>query len=55
MADTELTQEERDAVAIGEYKYGFHDDVDARLPDPAAAWTRTSCARSRRTRASRSG
>ena len=27
MADTELTQKERDAVAIGEYKYGFHDDV----------------------------
>ncbi len=27
MADTELTPKERDAVAIGEYKYGFHDDV----------------------------
>jgi Fe-S cluster assembly protein SufB len=29
MADTELTQQERDAVAIGEYKYGFHDDIEA--------------------------
>ena len=29
MADTELTQEEREAVAIGDYKYGFHDDIEA--------------------------
>jgi Fe-S cluster assembly protein SufB len=29
MAETELTQQEREAVAIGEYKYGFHDDIKA--------------------------
>jgi Fe-S cluster assembly protein SufB len=29
MSDTELTQQEREAVAIGEYKYGFHDDIEA--------------------------
>ena len=27
MADTELTPEEIEATAIGEYKYGFHDEV----------------------------
>jgi Fe-S cluster assembly protein SufB len=29
MSETELTQQEREAVAIGEYKYGFHDDIAA--------------------------
>src|SRR6478735_6257988 len=27
MSDTELTREESEAVAIGDYKYGFHDEV----------------------------
>ena len=25
----ELTREEQEAVAIGDYKYGFHDDIEA--------------------------
>ena len=27
MAKTELTREEAQATAIGEYKFGFHDDM----------------------------
>ncbi len=54
MADTELTATRREAIAIGDYKYGFHDEVTSVFPT-GAAWTRTSCARSRRTSRSRSG
>ena len=34
---TELTPEEVEATQIGEYKYGFHDEVDVGVPDGAAA------------------
>jgi Fe-S cluster assembly protein SufB len=32
MSETELTPEEREAVAIGDYKYGFHDEVTSVFP-----------------------
>ncbi len=28
MAETRLTDAEREATAIGEYKFGFHDDFE---------------------------
>ena len=32
MADTKLTEAEREATAIGDYKYGFHDEVTSVFP-----------------------
>ena len=54
MADTKLTEAEREATAIGDYKYGFHDEVTS-VFRPAGVWTKRSCARSPHTSRSRSG
>ena len=35
MAKTDLTPEEAQATALGDYKFGFHDDVDIRSSAPA--------------------
>ena len=37
MAKTDLTPEEAQATALGDYKFGFHDDVESVLPHPQRA------------------
>ena len=37
VATTELTREEAQATAIGEYKFGFHDDMVPVFKDPERA------------------
>ena len=55
MAKTELTPKEAEATALGEYKFGFHDDFEPVFRTQRGLNEETSCARSRRTSPSPSG